>query len=205
MTAGRLRQIAAEGIEIGSHALHHVRLTSLSDSKLREDLVMSRRILQDISGQDVGGFCYPYGDHDQRGVTAAEEAGFDYSCAVGYSEFTGRYALSALILQMVTRRLNSGEKQRCTGSGGSTVDLAPGFLSPQARIEPHAAVRPRRIGFRQTRYRFENRRTDTARAPGQWVACASMVSGREELCRPTLGILLQGHTVPPARSPGRGP
>jgi peptidoglycan/xylan/chitin deacetylase (PgdA/CDA1 family) len=99
MTAIQLKQIAAEGIEIGSHSLHHVRLTSLADEALHEDLVMSRSILQDISQQDVRGFCYPHGDHDGRVVRAAQEAGFDYCCAVGYSGFTGRYALPRINIE----------------------------------------------------------------------------------------------------------
>jgi peptidoglycan/xylan/chitin deacetylase (PgdA/CDA1 family) len=99
MTASQLKQIAAEGIEIGSHALHHVRLSSLADETLHEDLMASRSILQDISQQDVRGFCYPYGDHDGRVVSAAQDAGFDYSCAVGYSDFTGRYALPRINIE----------------------------------------------------------------------------------------------------------
>jgi peptidoglycan/xylan/chitin deacetylase (PgdA/CDA1 family) len=99
MNASQLKQIAAEGVEIGSHALHHVRLTSLTDEALHEDLVASRSILQDISQQDVRGFCYPYGDHDGRVIRAVQDAGFDYSCAVGYSHFTGRYALPRINIE----------------------------------------------------------------------------------------------------------
>lgn len=93
MTAAQVHEVAAHGFEIGSHSLHHVRLTSLRPSDLCEDLVTSRRILHDISEQDITGLCYPYGDHDERVVGAAEAAGFDYCCAIDYSNFLGRYAL----------------------------------------------------------------------------------------------------------------
>jgi peptidoglycan/xylan/chitin deacetylase (PgdA/CDA1 family) len=98
MTTGQLQQAAAVGVEIGSHGLHHVRLTSLAEPDLRESLVTSRGILQDFSKQDVRGLCYPYGSHDGRVVRAAQAAGFDYCCAIGYSEFTGRYALPRIYI-----------------------------------------------------------------------------------------------------------
>jgi peptidoglycan/xylan/chitin deacetylase (PgdA/CDA1 family) len=98
MTAFQLQQIAAGGIEIGSHALHHVRLTSLAEVDLRNNLMMSREILQGISGQDVEGLCYPYGNHDGRVVRAAQHAGFEYCCAIDYSEFTGPYALPRIYI-----------------------------------------------------------------------------------------------------------
>lgn len=98
MTAAQVHEVAAGGIEIGSHSLHHVRLTSLTATDLREQLVTSRRILQDISEQDVRGLSYPHGNHDEHVVTAAQAAGFDYCCAVGYSDFTGRYALPRIYI-----------------------------------------------------------------------------------------------------------
>ena len=99
MTTSQLAQVAAEGIEIGSHAWHHVRLTSVADPTLKDDLLRSRDILQDISQQDVGAFCYPYGNHDGRVVRAAREAGFDYCCADGYSKYLGRYALPRINIE----------------------------------------------------------------------------------------------------------
>lgn len=93
MTAEQVRQVAAGGIEIGSHGLHHVSLPSISDADLKEEIEVSRRIIQDVSGQEIPGFCYPYGNHDGRAVRSAQASGYDYCCAVGYSEFTGRYAL----------------------------------------------------------------------------------------------------------------
>jgi peptidoglycan/xylan/chitin deacetylase (PgdA/CDA1 family) len=93
MTTGQLQSVAAEGIEVGSHALQHVRLTSLAEADLRDSLTKSRDLLQGISGQDVKGLCYPYGSHNGDVVRAAQAAGFGYCCAIGYSEFTGQYAL----------------------------------------------------------------------------------------------------------------
>jgi peptidoglycan/xylan/chitin deacetylase (PgdA/CDA1 family) len=93
LTAGQVRLVADAGIEVGCHSMRHVSLPSVADSELTDEIVNSRRILQDISGQDVAGFCYPHGYHDARVVRCVQVAGYDYTCAVGYSEFTGRFAL----------------------------------------------------------------------------------------------------------------
>lgn len=93
MTAGQVRQVAADGIEIGSHGLRHVTLPGTSDAELTAELTHSRQVLQDVSGQDVRGFCYPYGDLDGRVVNGVREAGYEYGCAIWRSDFTGRHAL----------------------------------------------------------------------------------------------------------------
>ena len=93
LTCEEVSHLAASGIEIGSHGLRHSSLPSLSRTALVSEITDSRRILQEVSGQDVLGFCYPYGHLDERAVTAAQAAGYDYACAVWATEFAGRYAL----------------------------------------------------------------------------------------------------------------
>ena len=93
MTAEQVRQVADAGIEIGSHGLRHVRLPEAPENALGDEIAGSRRVLQDVSGQDVPGFCYPYGDIDGAVVAGVRAAGYDYGCAIWVSEHTGRHAL----------------------------------------------------------------------------------------------------------------
>jgi peptidoglycan/xylan/chitin deacetylase (PgdA/CDA1 family) len=93
MTARQVREVAAAGMEIGSHGLRHVTLTSTTDLALQREQLRSREILQDVTGTDVAGFCYPYGYLDPRVVDGVRGAGYDYGCAIWASELTGRYAL----------------------------------------------------------------------------------------------------------------
>jgi peptidoglycan/xylan/chitin deacetylase (PgdA/CDA1 family) len=92
LTVEQLRQLAAAGLEIGSHGLHHVSLPTVEDEQLASELNESRRILQEISGQDVAGFCYPWGDVDERAVNGVQAAGYHYGCAVQRTDFIGNYA-----------------------------------------------------------------------------------------------------------------
>ncbi len=93
MTATQVRDAAEAGFEIGSHGLRHVSLPGMCDAALAAELEQSRRVLRDVSGQDVPGFCYPYGHLDERTAAGVREAGYDYGCAIWRSELTGRHAL----------------------------------------------------------------------------------------------------------------
>jgi peptidoglycan/xylan/chitin deacetylase (PgdA/CDA1 family) len=93
LSADDLREIGDAGMEIGSHGLRHVRLPEVDDSELRAEVTDSRLRLQDVVGRDVPGFCYPYGDLDDRVVRAVRSAGYDYGCAVGAGPQIGRHAI----------------------------------------------------------------------------------------------------------------
>jgi peptidoglycan/xylan/chitin deacetylase (PgdA/CDA1 family) len=93
MTAGQVRELASVGMEVGSHGLRHVSLVSATDDELAAEAEESRQILREASGQDVGGFCYPYGHADGRVVERIRAAGYAYGCAIWRSELTSQHAL----------------------------------------------------------------------------------------------------------------
>lgn len=93
LTREQLQQIAAAGIEIGSHGLRHVSLPAATDAELAEEVHHSRQVLRGISDQDVAGFCYPWGHVDGRVADQVRAAGYSYGCAISRSSLTGRWAL----------------------------------------------------------------------------------------------------------------
>jgi peptidoglycan/xylan/chitin deacetylase (PgdA/CDA1 family) len=93
MTAAQVREVAAAGIEIGSHGLRHVTLNDTTDLALQREQRHSRDILQDVTGTGVAGFCYPYGHLDRRVLDGVRSAGYGYGCAIWASELTGPYAM----------------------------------------------------------------------------------------------------------------
>lgn len=67
------------GWTIGSHALTHARLSTLSDAAARDELVASRRRLEDALRTDVNVLAYPYGTPgavSTRDRVLAREAGY---------------------------------------------------------------------------------------------------------------------------------
>jgi peptidoglycan/xylan/chitin deacetylase (PgdA/CDA1 family) len=92
MGRSEVRDLAQAGIEIGSHGLRHVRLPAARDV-LADEVGGSRRILQDITGEPPGGFCYPYGDLDAAALAQVRQTGYDYGCAIWPSAYTSQHAL----------------------------------------------------------------------------------------------------------------
>jgi peptidoglycan/xylan/chitin deacetylase (PgdA/CDA1 family) len=93
MSAEQVAEVAAAGMEIGSHGLRHASLPEASDAALAEELEESRAVLAEAAGAAVRGFCYPYGHVSRRVVEAVRAAGYDYACAIGRCADTGRHAL----------------------------------------------------------------------------------------------------------------
>ncbi|MFI1991537.1 polysaccharide deacetylase family protein [Actinoplanes sp. NPDC020271] len=93
LTAAQVRQVAAAGIEVGSHGLHHVHLPRLTPADLCEHLSRSRQILAGLTGEEVIGFCYPYGAAGPREIEAVAAAGYEYACTAGRNRPAGRLTL----------------------------------------------------------------------------------------------------------------
>jgi peptidoglycan/xylan/chitin deacetylase (PgdA/CDA1 family) len=98
LTADQVREMAAAGVEIGSHGLRHVSLPATDAVELVREIRDSRHILQDLTGQDVSGFCYPWGHVDSRAVGIVQDAGYAYACAIERSELTGPHALPRVFI-----------------------------------------------------------------------------------------------------------
>jgi peptidoglycan/xylan/chitin deacetylase (PgdA/CDA1 family) len=71
-----LRELVAQGVEVGSHTHSHVDLCSLSRAALLRELTDSRRKLEDALGTEVRAVSYPFGRCNARVVKAASDAGY---------------------------------------------------------------------------------------------------------------------------------
>lgn len=80
LDTSELRDMQRAGMEIGAHSVSHRRLTELDDMTLEAEAVDSRRTLEDIIGNSVNSFAYPYGDWDERCAKAIQGAGYTSAC-----------------------------------------------------------------------------------------------------------------------------
>ena len=81
MSAEQARELAAAGMEIGSHSVTHMRLAGADPDQLKAEVSDSRESLSDLIGTPVRGFAYPYGSMDAAAQQAVSDAGYDYACA----------------------------------------------------------------------------------------------------------------------------
>jgi peptidoglycan/xylan/chitin deacetylase (PgdA/CDA1 family) len=77
MSRDQLRSWRDGGMEVGAHTRTHPRLTGCDDAALRDEVLGSKKELEDRIGSPVTQFCYPYGDVDDRVADSACEAGFE--------------------------------------------------------------------------------------------------------------------------------
>ena len=77
MSWDEIRELDAQGMEIGCHTLTHLILPKLKDDgKLRSEIVAARDLIAAHLRHPVTSFAYPFGQYDERVVQAARDAGF---------------------------------------------------------------------------------------------------------------------------------
>ncbi len=81
LSPGQIREMAATGIEFGSHTVSHPYLPELEGSLLRQELIASRQRLEDLLGKAVMRFAYPYGAYSSAVRAAVQEAGYAFAVA----------------------------------------------------------------------------------------------------------------------------
>lgn len=84
MSSAQVRELRAAGMQIGAHTVNHPILATLPRAAATNEIVTSKRTLEDLLGERVGLFAYPNGkpsqDFSDESVALARDAGFD--CAV---------------------------------------------------------------------------------------------------------------------------
>jgi peptidoglycan/xylan/chitin deacetylase (PgdA/CDA1 family) len=80
MTPQQIRRLHAEGMEIGAHTVNHPILASTDDKEAKEEIVSSKRTLEEIVDAPIKLFAYPNGkpgqDYGPQHVKLVKEAGF---------------------------------------------------------------------------------------------------------------------------------
>jgi len=81
-----LHEVIKHGMEVGSHSMTHTDLAALDPETLDQEVAGSRQVLGEFLGQEVKGFCYPYGSLDGEAAAATQRAGYAYACGWRGSE-----------------------------------------------------------------------------------------------------------------------
>jgi peptidoglycan/xylan/chitin deacetylase (PgdA/CDA1 family) len=105
MDDAEVRVWLAAGHRIGSHTRTHPRLTRLTPAQAREEIVSSRKALEDRFGVRIEHFCYPYGDWNEAVRDLVAEAGYLTACTTEPGVNTG--GSSPLTLRRFTARYPS--------------------------------------------------------------------------------------------------
>lgn len=104
MSAHHLRQWLQSGLEIGAHTRHHARLPALDAATSRDEIAGGKDELEQITGEAVQHFCYPYGEFTPAHVEQVAMAGFQSATTTQRGRCTGGDALLELPRVPVLRR-----------------------------------------------------------------------------------------------------
>ncbi len=75
-----IREMSAAGIAFGSHTRTHPDLRTLPRVAAEEELVTSKKVIEDVIGRSVDTFAYPYGAYDDT-IRRLAQAHFSLACA----------------------------------------------------------------------------------------------------------------------------
>jgi peptidoglycan/xylan/chitin deacetylase (PgdA/CDA1 family) len=84
LTWDEIAEMAAGGVDFGSHTLTHPNLTQVPDEDLKRELIESKKRLEQRLKREVPTFAYPIGTrsaYDSRVMKVAEETGFRIAMA----------------------------------------------------------------------------------------------------------------------------
>ncbi len=83
LTKADLKELAEEGVEIGSHSHTHSILTNLTPEEVDHELTLSKSILEDVCDMKIDVLAYPNGMVNPAVAAAASRAGYRYLLETG--------------------------------------------------------------------------------------------------------------------------
>ncbi|HEX6469843.1 MAG TPA: polysaccharide deacetylase family protein [Streptosporangiaceae bacterium] len=92
----QVEEAARHKVEFGGHSHSHAQLDQLPLPALREELTLSRKLIEDRLGRPVTSMAYPYGYSSARVRREARRAGYSTACAVANNLARGRHDVLAL-------------------------------------------------------------------------------------------------------------
>ncbi len=80
-----IKRIVDEGHELASHGYQHIRVTEQTSKEFREDIATTKKLLEDLSGQEVKGYraaSYSIVSKNLWALDVLQEEGYQYSSSI---------------------------------------------------------------------------------------------------------------------------
>ena len=119
-----IEEMQAAGFDIGAHTVNHPDLTRIPLAETRDEVAISKAVIEDRLGSQVALFCYPYGKHSPEVEEVISESGFSAACTTEYgidNSYDGRYRLNRIGTAMFKNRYDF--EAGVLGSYGLYVNL----------------------------------------------------------------------------------
>ncbi|MBI1991661.1 MAG: polysaccharide deacetylase family protein [Candidatus Omnitrophica bacterium] len=100
----QVARMARDGMTIGSHTMHHSYLPLVSEERLMEELVESKRLIEQRIGRAVDFLSYPVGGFTPQAQAVIQQAGYRAACT------TNRAVSRATLDRYALRRIKVTER-----------------------------------------------------------------------------------------------
>ncbi len=107
LTWDQVKEMGQYGITFGSHTRHHVYLPEASEEEMKDEIVGSKRVIEEHLGKPVDYFAYPSGGFSERIKTITALAG--YKAALTTNRGYDRYDIDLYELNRV--HINNGDNR----------------------------------------------------------------------------------------------
>jgi peptidoglycan/xylan/chitin deacetylase (PgdA/CDA1 family) len=77
LSQGQVRELCAEGMQIGNHGMRHRKWAGLSAGELEEELIVARENLREVSQQPVAEAACPFGSYGRHVLRKLRQAGYE--------------------------------------------------------------------------------------------------------------------------------
>jgi peptidoglycan/xylan/chitin deacetylase (PgdA/CDA1 family) len=119
----QLAELAAQHVEIGAHTHTHPQLDVLRPPRARDEIRLSKRLLEDVLRQEVSSFAYPHGFQSAATRQLVREAGYTSACAVGNA--LSSHADRVFSLSRLTVQADTTDDEVATWLAGRGAPVAP--------------------------------------------------------------------------------
>ena len=123
-----VKKIADAGHEIGTHSKTHPKMSTLSESEIKEELISSIKAIEDITNKKVETFRAPYFDYDDLLLDVANELGL-YVIQWDVDSIDWKDITAEQITKRVVSKTKSGSIILCHNNGKYTHKALPYILS----------------------------------------------------------------------------
>jgi peptidoglycan/xylan/chitin deacetylase (PgdA/CDA1 family) len=77
LSGKQIQSLREEGMELGSHGVNHHSWARLGPKELKQELVDSKQLLEEVSGVQITQAACPFGDYNRFVLTQLTESGYD--------------------------------------------------------------------------------------------------------------------------------
>lgn len=81
LNSQEIKKLSSE-FEVGAHTMTHPLLPRIDTNTAKQEIITSKKMLEDLIGRRVSSFCYPAGAYEPEHVKMVENAGFKYARTV---------------------------------------------------------------------------------------------------------------------------